>query len=689
MGKNSRDRFLDAFLSEAIGGQRPPDLSDRILKNLGQQPSRERRGGGALIFLVLAATVFVTVVAFAFVQFNRSRRSDDQLAKSQTKDGSVERRRETTDGLETSPRQDGVAETKKARTPTDGAPRSDGKTSVAKSSPGSEASPDGRSELVDPRESPSKPVLVASSDEAILKALGESLRRRWQEEKVTPAGLATDAEWCRRVFLDLIGRIPTYDEIATYTADKSADKKRRLVDNLMSSDIYLEEFARNWTNVWTNLLIGRDASNRDGAVHREGFQQFVRRSFLTNKPYDQFVAELLTASGSNRPGDEDFNGAVSFMTENMEAKAISATAKTAKVFLGLQVQCTQCHNHPFNDWKQNQFWQLNAFFRQAQPQREGRGRDAFMRLKDVSFKGEGADDASEGEIYYEERSGLMKVAYPVFIDGTKISTSGAIGEVNRRKELAKLIVKSEYFSRALVNRVWSHFLGYGFTRSVDDMGPHNPPSHPDVLDLLAQQFVSHGHDLRKLFRWVALSEPYALSSAAPPGTGGANNVDDPDAGSTPLFSRFYIRQMRPEELYESLLVATRAAQQVAGDFSEQELRKNRWLQQFTIAYQTDEKDEATTFNGNVTQTLMMWNGELVGEATSGGKGTFLQQVAASNQKPQTKINQLFMAALARRPSKAELDMANKLWQSRGGDTLAALQDIWWVLLNTNEFILNH
>src|SRR6185295_3865726 len=146
-----------------------------------------------------------------------------------------------------------------------------------------------------------------------------------------------------------------------------------------------------------------------------------------------------------------------------------------------------------------------------------------------------------------------------FVDGTKIDPSGEIGDVNRREELARLIVKSEYFSQAIVNRTWSHFLGYGFTRPVDDMGPHNPPTHADVLERLSRELVAHNYDLRKLYRWIVLSEPYALSSraaVAPPGN--TKVVDDPDAGTAPLFSRFYLRQMRPEELFESLRVMTHA-----------------------------------------------------------------------------------------------------------------------------------
>lgn len=533
----------------------------------------------------------------------------------------------------------------------------------------------------------SEPVPVStSSDAEIIAAINDHIRRRWQEEGVQPAELADEGEWCRRVYLDLIGRIPTYEETLALTSDNSTDKRRNLVLRLLNSDVYLEEYARNWTNVYTALLIGR-ADEPQSPVNREGMRQYLRRSFLENKPYDQMSLELLASSGSNTPGEENFNGAVNFLLDNLDQNATAATAKTASIFLGLQVQCTQCHDHPFNDWKQQQFWELNSFFRQTLAKRErGMRNDPAAELVDVTFKGE-SGDPNEADVFYERQNGLLRVAYPVFLDGQKIDPSGWIGEVDRRAKLAEFVVKSNYFRRAVVNRVWAHFLGYGFTNQVDDMGPHVTASHPELLNYLAVQFAGHGYDLRKLMTWLSLSDAYALSSRVPDST-----KDSPQAGETPLFSYFYTRQMRPEELYESLMVATEL-DRGTGSYSQREGDKSRWMQQFCVAYETDENDEAVTFDGSIPQTLEMWNGGLISDATSGEPGTMLFRLAKSQggelDSPAAKIKRLYLSALSREPSASELKLAQGLWQKHQGDTLAALQDIWWVLLNSNEFILNH
>ena len=442
--------------------------------------------------------------------------------------------------------------------------------------------------------------------------------------------------------------------------------------------------------LWTNILIGRPKSDRDEArdlVDRDGMQQYLRRTFLTNKPYDKMVFELISATGANKPGEENYNGAVNFVLDNLQENATTATAKTARYFLGLQVQCTQCHNHPFNDWKQDQFWGMNAFFRQTKALRSFQGREIVsVRLENEDFAGEGGDPR-EAEIYYELRNGILQVAYPTFVDGTKINPSGYADEVNRRLELAKLVTKSEYLGKSIVNRMWAHFLGYGFTKPIDDLGPHNAASHPDLLEYLGKQFVGHGHDLRRLIRWVVLSEPYTLSSKFG-GKIAKNKQDDPTLGNKPMFSHFYVRQMQAEELYESLLVATEA-QKTQGSFQDQEKTKGDWLRQFTLAFGTDEGDEATTFNGTIPQTLMMMNGDLIKKATSLEKGSFLYKMIAGDMKPGARIDHLYLAALARKPSRQEFSIANQLLVARGGDPAAAMQDVWWAVLNSNEFILNH
>lgn len=524
--------------------------------------------------------------------------------------------------------------------------------------------------------------------------INELVRQGWQAHGLQPSAQATDGEWCRRVYLDVLGRIPSTQEVERFQKDRPGERKLNLINRLLS-DEYVEEYARNWSNIWSLLLIGRPNPNLDrrSPVDREGMSKYLRDTFARNKPYDQMVYDLVTATGSTKPGEEDFNGAANFLIGNLEEMAANATAKTAKLFLGMQVQCTQCHNHPFNDWKQNQFWELNAFFRQTDNEgpRRRRPNSPPAELANKDFPG--GDERGNGKnideaiVFYELRNGQMKSAFPVFVDGTEIPKSGRVSEVNRRNELAKLIVRSPYLSQAIVNRMWGHFLGYGFTKPVDDMGPHNPPTHPELLERLASDFTANSHDLKKLMRWIVLSEPYGLSSKMQKGR---NDKDDPALGEKPMFSHFYLRQMQAEQLYESLLISTEADKTARGSYEEQERRKTDWLRQFTIAFGTDEGDDTTTFNGTIPQTLMMFNGEMIKAATSVDSGSFLDRVAKDqNLSNAAKINHLYMATLSRKPTASEVDVANKLLVARKGNPVAALQDVFWVLLNSGEFIFIH
>ncbi|MEI7780462.1 MAG: DUF1549 domain-containing protein [Planctomycetota bacterium] len=526
-----------------------------------------------------------------------------------------------------------------------------------------------------------------------VKFINEQIAAGWADASLQPTAAATEGEWCRRVFLDCIGRIPTADELKRFLADSSPTKKADLVTRLLGED-YVDEYARNWTDVWTSVLIGRDVENDN--VNRPGMRQWLRRAFSKNMPYDRFMEELVTASGANanKDGVEGFNGATNFLSGKMEEGGVQAAAKTAQIFLGLQVQCTQCHNHPFNKGKQNQFWEFNAFFRQTRALRKYEQTMDIQSIEmvDEDFAGEGGDP-EEAELFYELRNGLKKVAYPVFIDGTEISKNGYLpgrtedGKeygVHRRKELAQLMKASPLMPKAIVNRMWAHFLGYGFTKPVDDLGEHNSPSNPELLDGLGAQFREQSFDLKELIKWITLSRPYSLSSKVSKG----NSRDDPALGETPKFSHFYLRQMRAEELYESLLTATEADQSRAtGEKAAK--KKDEWLRQFVIAFGTDEGDDATTFNGSITQVLMMFNSELMKVATGTGKGGFLDRVAADGTKNAAKIDALYMAALARKPSAKEVSKANELMIARKGDAIGALQDIWWAVLNSNEFIMNH
>ena len=516
--------------------------------------------------------------------------------------------------------------------------------------------------------------------------INKYIRQTWSDYDLKPSAEASDNAWCRRVFLDVIGRIPSVDELKEFIADKNPNKKRALVETLLYDDVYTEEFARNWTTLWTNLLIGRTGGmDNNSMINRSGMQKYLRDTFARNKPYDKMAHELLTASGKTAPGEDNFNGAVNFLIDKVnEENAALATAASSRLFLGLQVQCTQCHNHPFNDWKQQKYWEMNAFFRQVRAFPGGmRGSNAAAELADQDFRGE-SGNIDEADLFFELRNGLIKVAYPVFVDGSQVDRSGYVNVVNRRKILADKMIESPYFPKAAVNRAWAHFLGYGFTNPVDDLGPHNIATHPELLDYLAQEFRSNRFDLRKLISWITLSEPYSLSSRRTTN----NESDDPLLGEPPKFSHFYLRQMRAEELYESLIVATQAGES-RGNYEQQEALKSTWLGQFAQAFGTDEGDETTTFNGTIPQVLMMFNGDLIKQATSAKGGLIDRLIANPKLDNKDRIDFLFMSGLGRKPSRDEASLAKQLYQARAGNTREALTDLWWVILNSNEFIFNH
>jgi hypothetical protein len=524
-----------------------------------------------------------------------------------------------------------------------------------------------------------------------------AIQKGWIDHNLIPSKPATDGEWCRRVYLDVLGRVPTVAEVNAYLTEKKRDKREALVDELLSEK-YQDDYVRNWTTIWTNILIGRTGGNeRKSLAVREGMQQYLSESFKYNKTYDELARELITATGSVKPGDDGFNGAANFLADKMAENGVQATARTAQIFLGMAVQCTQCHNHPFNEYKQNQFWEMNAFFRQTRVEREPndeKKQKFYAKVSNRDFKGEGGN-ANKAEIYYELRNGKLKVAYPVFVDGTSLASiyakkgedfgdHGMLSDINRREELAKLILASREFDQAIVNRMWAHFMGYGFTKPIDDIGPHNPPSHPELLDQLGKSFRTAGFDLKRLIKWMALSEPYSLSSQMSE----RNKDDDPSLGAKPMFSRFYLRQMEAEQLYESLLTATAADNTVAKDRGDQ--MKERWLKQFSQAFGTDENDESTTFNGSIPQALTLMNGELIRLATSDKRGSMLKKVIDDAKMDNAqKIRHLYLAGLSRMPTKKELAVSNELLVARKGNASQALQDIWWAVLNTNEFILIH
>ncbi len=519
--------------------------------------------------------------------------------------------------------------------------------------------------------SPKRKSFSTGSNDPLIPQIDSAIRKVWDENEADSSPAADDYEWMRRVHLDVVGHIPRGAEVESFVGDKDPAKRAKLIDRLLDSPDYV----RHWTTVWTNLCIGRQTPAR---VNREAFQKFLREAFEKNRPWNEIVVELISAEGRF-----DETGAVNYLLAQMTMRdeAVQATAKTARLFLGTQLQCTQCHDHPFvNEWKQRQFWELNSFFRQSRridhrkPNPDtGRQMDDYSELVNEDFA---------GPVFFERRNGEMQVAYPAFL-GEKIDDGAT---TVRRTELARLMTHGEnpLIARALVNRTWGRFFGYGFTNPVDDMGPHKAPSHPELLDLLATEFVKQGYDVKKLIRWITNSEAYNLTSQPGP----RNTEDDPASGKMPLFSRMYLKPMEAEQLYDSLLIATEADKTAGDDAAAEEKQRSEWLDQFVLTFGTDENDEATTFNGTIPQALMMMNGPMIERAISAEKGSYLHTVLSDSESDVKKVQQLYLSALGRMPTRKELHTADGIVQQTG-DPFAAFQDVFWAVLNSNEFIINH
>jgi hypothetical protein len=293
-----------------------------------------------------------------------------------------------------------------------------------------------------------------------------------------------------------------------------------------------------------------------------------------------------------------------------------------------------------------------------------------------------------GPTFYENRRGMMKAAYPAY-DGVSISPDEG---TDRRAELARILTTGNetQIARAFVNRIWSHLFGFGFTSPVDDMGPHVLVSHPRVLSELSRSFVSSGYDLKQLFRWICNSDAYQRTSRF----ADTNSEDNPDDGSPPLFSRMYTRSMTAEQVYDSLLVATQAHKTAGFDWAQSAEKRREWIQQFVYAHATDENDESNTFDGTITQAMMMMNGTLVAEALNGDRGTLLRSVVAARGSDTDRIKTLSLAALSREPNREEIDGLRQMLRRLAGPNrqprvAAFLQDLFWAYLNSGEFAVVH
>lgn len=550
---------------------------------------------------------------------------------------------------------------------------------------------------------PIKLTLVAKNDEELsslrdmVSTINKRSEEKWKENQIVPSRYSDDHDFIRRASLDIIGRIAKPEEIREYMKDPKETRRSKLINRLLESD----EYPRHWASLWSNWLLGRSGVFGRGEYH-EYLATWLEDQFSQNKPYSSLVKSLITATGENNDtekGGAAANFILAHLGENVppahrgeegQFQLVPLTSRITRLFLGTQVQCAQCHDHPFySNLKQEHFWGVNAFFRQVvrdgqPPQMGGR----MMTFGKLTLR-DNENIARNGLVYYEKRNGVILTARPEFLpsgdDKHGAQLPPGMQGIQRREKLAEFILDHPQFPKAIVNRMWGVFFGRGFVNPIDDFNDQNQPSNPELLDELSARFKHYNYDCKKLIRWICNSNPYNLSCVA-------NRTNDKPEQEA-LFSRMIMKAMSPEQLFESLMVATKA--EAADSKMGKKALKDQWLNSLITNFGDDEGNEVN-FNGTVVQALMMMNGKDINDAIARKeKGAVAQ--AIRNRSEKAAINELFLTALNRPPTDKEAATIARQFRLR--DPAVNLndyrnpnrryEDLFWALLNSNEFILNH
>jgi hypothetical protein len=475
-------------------------------------------------------------------------------------------------------------------------------------------------------------MLCSAGDPAaeLTAKIDQRIEAGWKKAAVAPVERVGDDLFLRRIRLDLAGRIPTAGETRAFLADSTPDKRVRQVDRLLSAG----SFSRHWARVLRADWIPQAS---DSAA--ESFESWLAGRLESRLPYNQLVRQVVTAAPKTRSDDPHVDGSVGFLAAN-DFKPEALAASSARQFLGLNLDCAQCHNHPFARWKQDQFWEFAAFFADVQSTR----RDVPPKI--VATPG-GKEVAAR------------------FLNGTP--SSWRPGDDSRGLLVDWMTATGNpYFARNAVNRLWAYLMGAGLIEPLDDVSGAVAPSHPELLDELADAFVRSDYDVRLILRSILASRAYQLVSRT-----AATQAPDPH-----VYCRMAVRPMSAEQLLDSYLRA-------AGLPDAPSLVRREFVGRF------HRFDRSAEPESSVLQSLLRMNGELTSEAVGGREGTTL---AVAVESPflsnDERIEHLYLAVLSRRPTADELrwmreHVASSPEQSRG------LADVFWVLLNSAEFALNH
>ena len=551
----------------------------------------------------------------------------------------------------------------------------------------------------------------AKPELAVGTLLHDAVTGAWATAHVTPSAPASDAQFLRRVHLDLVGTIPTEGEARVFLANTVANKREKLVDKLLDADA----FSSHWAAYWDDVLMGQ--RTKPQIVDRHAFIGWLKAAFKRREPWDRMVRDIVAAEGLNTNGETPprynvapwagpmlepeapVNGAVNWYLRFENPQDIAGTA--SRVFLGVQVQCAQCHDHKTEHWKQQDFNALAACFARARFKYVGSG-PAMGQMRQVEV-----DDVRRVVPRIAKNMDLKPIAaaVPRTLDGTSLADEPKV-----RGALAAWMTarNNPWFAKAFVNRMWGHFMGRGFVNPVDDLRPANTAELPGALDILATSFTENGYDVRRLMRAIVMSEPYQLSAV---NHGEAHDV---------LWSHFRTVPLGPYELVHSIARATKLESALDEQNVDLERAYLSIAGYYSFLFDVDEELEKEAFEGSITQALALLNGSLIGVGSSALPSSALEEVMAL-PSDRERVVSLYLRTLSRFPEADELahweafvsapqppferqkgappppkgkpDPLRRLLVKHArmneSPRTRAYEDLFWALLNSSEFGLNH
>lgn len=470
-----------------------------------------------------------------------------------------------------------------------------------------------------------------------------------------PSSLSTDHEFLRRVYLDVLGLLPTIKEQEEFLTDTSPNRRDQLIDRLL----HRPEFARFWALKWADLLRLQKSKLKETGVHK--FYNWLVEVFESNMPYNQFASQLLTAQGSTY----DHPAANYYRVFDDPTQAAETTAQ---LFLGSRIQCAKCHNHPFENWTQDNFYGLTAFFNRVNRKPGRRIDEEIVYL------------AREGEVRQPRTGQTMKPWLP----GSGTMNDAQLGD--RRRAFVEWLThpQNPHFARVAVNRIWAEVMGQGIVDPVDDFRQSNPPAIPTLLDRLAEDFAQHGYDLKHALGTILRSRVYQLSSRPT-----AQNRDD-----TRFFSHAKLRMLTAEQLLDAICQVTdlpepftglpphiRATELPSPDF------KNEFLDTFGRPARATACVCERGTQSTLAQVVELMNGALIRKKLADKQNRF-HRLLAEGRPSQEVIELLYRTAVCRLPTEAEMNAAMTHLAASASEP-EGLEDFCWALLNTDEFLMQH